>query len=48
MKLTAEQYEALACAVAVLEGTAGGYTKEQKDQAKETLLTMVSGAQIEE
>lgn len=40
-KLTPEEYSALACAVAVLDGTAGGYTPDNKYTAKLVLMKMM-------
>lgn len=37
-----ELFSAAACAVAVLDGTAGGYTPQEKLKAKLTLLTLQS------
>lgn len=44
MKLNKEQYTAIQCAVFVLEGTAGGYTQQEKQKAKEELMKMLEQA----
>lgn len=39
-KFNEDEIRAFACAVAVLEGTAGGYSTTEKSNAKNTLLSM--------
>jgi hypothetical protein len=38
MKVSKELIQAIACAVAVMEGTAGGYSAQEKMRAKMVLL----------
>jgi len=47
MKTDAELINALACAIAVLDGTAGGYTNKEKYAAKVRLLTLLGEAEKE-
>lgn len=39
-KFNEDEIRAFACAVAVLKGTAGGYSTDEKSKAKNTLLSM--------
>jgi hypothetical protein len=46
IELTPEQYSAVRCAISSLDGTAGGYTDQEKRNAKQELLTLLTLAKI--
>lgn len=46
MNITVERVNALACAVAVLEGTDGGYGPREKMEAKMELMRMLQEAKV--